>query len=63
MLDIRLIRDNPDHVKQRLAGRSGDFASLLDEVLAIDAQRTQELPSEAQQLAKLRELQPEEPLL
>ena len=31
--------------------------------LAIDAQRTQELPSEAQLLAKLRELQPEEPLL
>jgi seryl-tRNA synthetase len=39
MLDIRLIRDNPDQVKQRLAGRSGDFASLVDEVLAIDAQR------------------------
>jgi seryl-tRNA synthetase len=39
MLDIRLIRDNAEQVKQRLAGRSGDFASLVDEVLAIDAQR------------------------
>ncbi|MFN0079943.1 MAG: serine--tRNA ligase [Prosthecobacter sp.] len=39
MLDIRLIRDNPDQVKQRLAGRSGDFASLVDEVLEIDTQR------------------------
>ena len=39
MLDIRLLRDNPDQVKQRLAGRSGDFASLVDEVLAIDSQR------------------------
>ncbi len=39
MLDIRLLRDNPDQVKQRLVGRSGDFASLVDEVLAIDAQR------------------------
>ncbi|MDZ4403788.1 serine--tRNA ligase [Prosthecobacter sp.] len=39
MLDIRLIRDNPDSVKQRLANRSGDFASLVDEVLAIDTQR------------------------
>lgn len=39
MLDIRLIRENPDQVKQRLAHRSGDFASLVDEVLAIDAQR------------------------
>ncbi len=39
MLDIRLIRDNADQVKQRLAGRSGDFASLVDEVLEIDTQR------------------------
>ena len=39
MLDIRLIRENPDQVKQRLAHRSGDFASLVDEVLAIDSQR------------------------
>lgn len=39
MLDIRLIRDNADQVKQRLANRSGDFASLVDEVLSIDTQR------------------------
>jgi seryl-tRNA synthetase len=39
MLDIRLIRDNPDQVKQRLANRSGDFASLVDEVQYIDTQR------------------------
>jgi hypothetical protein len=30
---------SPDQVKQRLAHRSGDFASLVDEVLAIDSQR------------------------
>ncbi|WP_395744292.1 serine--tRNA ligase [Prosthecobacter sp.] len=39
MLDIRLIRDNPDQVKQRLANRSGDFASVVDELLSIDTQR------------------------
>src|SRR5262245_61623765 len=39
MLDIRLIREKPDHVKQRLAARGGDFASMVDEVLAIDEQR------------------------
>ena len=39
MLDIRLIRDNPEQVKQRLANRSGDFASLVDEVQSIDTQR------------------------
>lgn len=39
MLDIRLLREQPDLVKQRLAARGGDFSSLVDEVLAIDIQR------------------------
>ncbi len=39
MLDIRLIRDNPDLVKERLATRSGDYASVVDEVLSIDTAR------------------------
>jgi seryl-tRNA synthetase len=39
MLDIRLIRDNADQIKQRLAHRNGDFASLVDEVQSIDTQR------------------------
>lgn len=39
MLDIRLIRENPDLIKQRLANRSGDYASMVDEVLAIDSAR------------------------
>jgi seryl-tRNA synthetase len=43
MLDIRLIRENPDLVKQRLANRGGDHASLVDELLSIDtARRTAE---------------------
>lgn len=43
MLDIRLIRDNSDLVKERLATRSGDYASIVDEVLSIDtARRTAE---------------------
>lgn len=39
MLDIRLLRDNPDSVKQRLANRGGDHASLVDQVLELDTQR------------------------
>lgn len=39
MLDIRLIRDNPDLVKERLSTRSGDYASVVDEVLSIDTAR------------------------
>jgi seryl-tRNA synthetase len=59
MLDIRLIRDTPDQVKQRLANRSGDFASLVDEVLEIDKDRRaaetekQQIQARRNELAKL----------
>jgi seryl-tRNA synthetase len=39
MLDIRLLREKPDHVKERLATRGGDSAAMVDEVLAIDGER------------------------
>ena len=39
MLDIRLIREQPDFVKERLATRGGDDAARVDEILAVDAQR------------------------
>src|SRR5687767_4041081 len=39
MLDIRLIREQPDFVKSRLATRGGDDAEKIDEVLRVDAER------------------------
>jgi len=39
MLDIRLIREQPDFVKIRLATRGGDEPAKIDEVLAVDAER------------------------
>jgi seryl-tRNA synthetase len=39
MLDIRLIRENPDFVKQRLATRGSDAHLRVDEILEIDRQR------------------------
>ena len=39
MLDIRLIREQPDFVKSRLATRGGDDAGKIDEVLRVDAER------------------------
>ncbi len=39
MLDIRLIREQPDFVKIRLATRGGDESAKIDEVLAVDAER------------------------
>ena len=39
MLDIRLIREEPDFVKERLTTRGGDDAAKIDEVLRVDAER------------------------
>ena len=39
MLDIRLIREQPDFVKSRLATRGGDDQFKVDELLAVDAER------------------------
>ncbi len=39
MLDIRLIRENPDFVKQRLATRDAGLVSSVDEILAGDVKR------------------------
>ena len=39
MLDIRLLREQPDFVKERVATRGGHDASKVDAVLRIDAER------------------------
>jgi seryl-tRNA synthetase len=39
MLDIRLLREQPDLVKQRLAARDAGLVSAVDEILAIDSKR------------------------
>src|SRR5271168_4283774 len=39
MLDIRLIRENPEFVKTRLATRGGDSHLQIDAVLEIDTER------------------------
>ena len=49
MLDIRLIRENPDYVRERLATRGGDAQLAIDEILACDRQR-REFETRLQQL-------------
>ncbi|MCQ2462643.1 MAG: serine--tRNA ligase [Clostridia bacterium] len=49
MLDIRLIRENPDMVKAAMKTRNKDMDALVDEVLAIDAER-RELTAKADAL-------------
>jgi seryl-tRNA synthetase len=39
MLDIRLIREQPDFVRSRLTTRGGDAAARIDEVLQVDIER------------------------
>ena len=58
MLDIRLIREKPDFVKERLATRGGDTATLVDAILESDALRRsaetelQKLNAERKRLSK-----------
>lgn len=53
MLDIKLIRDNPDLVRKRLATRNAGDEKFIDEVLKLDEDRRKFL-SEVEQLKALR---------
>src|SRR5436190_14460548 len=58
MLDIRLIREKPDFVRERLATRGGGDEAKIDEVLRVDAERRkletalQQLNAERKRLSK-----------
>ena len=39
MLDIRLIREDPDRVKAAMKTRNKDMDAVIDEIIAIDAKR------------------------
>jgi seryl-tRNA synthetase len=58
MLDIRLVREKPDFVKERLATRGGGDESKIDELLKIDNERRknetalQQLNAERNKLSK-----------
>jgi seryl-tRNA synthetase len=58
MLDIRLIREKPDFVRERLATRGAELAQQVDEVLKVDSERrhfetqVQQLKAERNKLSK-----------
>ena len=58
MLDIRLIREKPDFVRERLATRGGGDEAKIDEVLRVDADRRkaetalQQLQADRKRLSK-----------
>ncbi len=41
MLDLRLIRENPAFVKERLRTRGDDYDALIDQIVALDERRRQ----------------------
>ena len=49
MLDIKVIRENPERVKQAMRNRNGDYDEIIDRVLACDEKR-RELNSKADAL-------------
>ncbi|MGE9269106.1 MAG: serine--tRNA ligase [Verrucomicrobiales bacterium] len=53
MIDIKLIRENPELVKERLASRQDDSAAMIDRVLAADETR-RKAETEKQQLQSQR---------
>jgi seryl-tRNA synthetase len=53
MLDIRLLRENPDFAKERLATRGKGVADQVDEILACDSERRR-LETELQRLSAER---------
>jgi seryl-tRNA synthetase len=53
MLDIRLIREKPDFVRERLATRNGGDETKIDELLALDDRRRKAL-AEVEQLKAAR---------
>src|SRR5947199_4844243 len=58
MLDIRLIREQPDWVKSRLGTRGSGVADVVDEILKVDTARrktetaVQQLNGERKRLSK-----------
>jgi seryl-tRNA synthetase len=53
VLDIKLIREQPDHVKERLAARGAGDEARIDEVLRLDEQR-RKLLAEVEELKAQR---------
>ena len=52
MLDIRQFRENPDHIRERLATRGEEFAAKVDDVLRLDTERREAITAVEELKAK-----------
>ena len=57
MIDIKLIRDNPDEVKARIKKREMDLDSVVDAIREVDAEKRAQLGTvEAPEEGWIREI-------
>lgn len=54
MLDIKLIKEKPEYVKQRLITRNADYSSEIDRIIEADVQR-RSLITDTEQLLRQTE--------
>lgn len=52
MLDIRQFRENPDHIRERLATRGEEFAAMVSDVLRLDTERREAITAVEELKAK-----------
>lgn len=63
MLDIRLIKEKPEYVKQRLITRNADYSSEIDRIIEADVQRRSLITDTEQLRAKQNSVSKEIPKL
>ena len=52
VLDIRQLRENPDHIRERLATREEEFAAKVDDVVRLDTERREAITAVEELKAK-----------
>ena len=63
MLDIKLIKEKPEYVKQRLITRNADYSSEIDRIIEADVQRRSLITDTEQLRAKQNSVSKEIPKL
>ena len=63
MLDIKLIKEKPDFVKERLTARGGDYAATVDALLVLDARRRELISSSEAKKAQQNAVSKQVPIL
>ena len=63
MLDIKVIRENPDRVKAAMRSRNKDMDAVIDELLALDVRRREMIARSEALKAEQNQLNKQLPVL